>query len=149
MVSENTMKPVIWVFKLCLTIGAVPGYWDSSKCCVGLKPGRKIHLPYFPSIVLQSEKMVPSIYTALQLINIIYLFVFFIFLEHSTTEKLVSVSLLLAFVFAIANQVILVLYFEEYACSINSFLLLDLKLRKYSILMHIHSVSLKSGENDI
>ena len=130
MVSANSFRPIVWFINMCSYMGTIPAYWDSSKGCMKLKLGRKVHLRFLPSITVHSENIVPSLYIALQMLNIFYLLIFLTFLEQSHLDKFICALLLTCFIFGIANQICVVLYCEELFCLVNSFLLLDLKMRK-------------------
>ena len=128
MVSSNSFKPLIWVFTLGSYIGSIPASWDSTNFCIILKSEPN----YSASTKTRNwqNNIVPGIYLLLQFVHIVYLIVFLLFLEHSSIDLYMSVFFLFCFIFATISQLHFFLYFEGLASLINSYLLLDLKIRK-------------------
>ena len=131
MVSSNSLIPLIWVVTLGSVVRAMPFTWDASNSCAKVKHGKTFRIPFFPSTRMWSFKVFQGFYLLLQILHAVYLIVFLLFLEHPKID-LYGVSLMLfCFLFGISAQVHFFMYpTNELLSLINSFLNLDLKMRK-------------------
>ena len=127
--SSNSLKPLIWILTLGSYIGSIPISWDAKNLCVRLK--------YVPNRYSSNKiwnwrnSIAPRIYLLLEVLNIIYLIVFLLFLEHSRIDLYLSLFFLFCFLFGTSAQLQVCVHDEELVSLINSFLMLDLKIRKY------------------
>ena len=139
MVSSTSMQPLIWTITLASFIGAVPAVWDPINFCTRRWYGKKLQIPCLPSYTIRKRTISIGIYLCFQGSNIIYLLVFLLFLEHSTTDMYCSIFILLACIYSIIAQWYITLFFEEVTNLLNSFLILDFKIRKYEYENRLHA----------
>ena len=131
MVSSRSLKPIIWALNFGFFIRACPVSWDPINCCMVLKYGQSYRNPFFRSSSYRSGCICAGMYFLLQLLHSFYLVSLCLFLEHSTMDFYMSLLLLTGFLFSMAVQLLGFLSMEEIVHFWNSFLILDLKIRKY------------------
>ena len=115
-------------------IGAIPQVQVHRAGGITLNYGRDISLSYLNSMIairIRSVNILPSLLIVIQFINILYIIIFLKFLGQSVIDMVLCSLVLLGLIFGITNQIYFVLKFEELVKLINSFLILDLELRKF------------------
>ena len=131
MVSERSIKMISRALNLGYFIGAIPSKWDTIKYCIILKYGKSYRIPFCNLRTPRSGLIWAGIYLLIQVLHILYLILFILYLEHSFTDLYISSFLLVCSLYSTFVQLLIVFfYFEEIANLVNAFFFLDLKIRK-------------------
>ena len=125
------MKPFIWALNLASLIRAIPAAWDPVNYCIVLKCGQSYGIPFCHLRTPRRGYILAGIYLLIEVLNILYLLFFLLFLEHSNMDLYISSILLAGFIFSTFVQLLLVFFnFEKFVHVMNAFLFLDLEIRK-------------------
>ena len=133
MVSSRSMKPFIWALSLLSFIRAIPATWGPINSCLVLKYGKSYQILFSHLRRPQGGFIWAGIYLLIQVLNILYLILFILVLEHSRMDLYIASFLLACFILATFVQLLIVFFnFEGFVSIINSFFILDLKIRKFN-----------------
>ena len=131
MVSSRSIKQVMWGINIGYFIGAVPATWDPINCYLVPKYGQSYRIPFCHLRTPRSGFIWAGAYLLIQVLNILYLLSYILFLEHSNMGLYISSFLLVCFLFSTFVQLLIICFkFDALLNCINSFFLLDLKIRK-------------------
>ena len=130
MVSFRSLQPFVWALNFGYCVGAIPAVWDPINFRIVFKPGQSYRVPFCHSRTPRSGYIFGGIYLAIQILNVLYLSIFLLCLKHSNIDFYMASFLLGSFLFATTLQMLAGVYFEDFINMFNTFLFLDLKIRK-------------------
>jgi len=133
MVSSRSLQPFIWATLATYRFGIFPAVWNATECQFALTYERSVHMT-----ITRLErswswfvvKIAPALYFTLQALIIAHLLWVLVFVSLPDLDYFMNLFLSICFLMSFVSQLQFLLHFEDFIGFINTFLKLDLQMRK-------------------
>jgi len=134
MVSETSFKVIIWTIQTGSVLKMFPYTWNQEEYRFEQLNEPIYQTPFWTTSFrfgITTSRFARLCYSLIGILNLVYMIIFFLFCDHERLDLYLGWLLFIGTATALSAQTQLFAKFEEFISAMNSFLILDRKIRKF------------------